>query len=72
MLLRLSPTLVRSFGHAVHRAPDTERNQHPGDGAAGHYCAMQDTRISQNVGTGGPCAKWIVLRRDGEKSSPLL
>lgn len=36
MLLRLSPTLVRPFGHAVHRAPDAERNQHPGYGAAGH------------------------------------
>lgn len=36
MLRRLSPTLVRSSGHAVHRTPDTERNQHPGYGAAGH------------------------------------
>lgn len=30
VVLRLSPTLVRPFGHAVHRAPDAERNQHPG------------------------------------------
>lgn len=36
MLLRLSPTPVSHFGHAVHHAPDTERNQHPGYGAAGH------------------------------------
>lgn len=36
MLLRLSPTLVRPFGHAVYGAPDAERNQHPGYGAAGH------------------------------------
>lgn len=36
MLLRLSPIPVRPFGHAVHRAPDTERNQHPGYGATGH------------------------------------
>lgn len=36
MLLRLSPTLVRPSGHAVHRAPDAERNQHPGYGAPGH------------------------------------
>ena len=36
MLLRLSPAPVRPPGHAVHRAPDAERNQHPGYGAAGH------------------------------------
>lgn len=36
MLLRLSPTLVRPLGHAVHRAPDAERDQHPGYGTAGH------------------------------------
>lgn len=33
---RLSPIPVRLFGHAVDRAPDAERNQHPGYGAAGH------------------------------------
>lgn len=36
MLLRLPPIPVRLFGHAVHRAPDTQSNQHPGYGAAGH------------------------------------
>lgn len=36
MLLRLSPTLVRPLGHAVHRAPDAECHQHPGYGTAGH------------------------------------
>lgn len=48
MLLWLSPIPVRPLGHAVHRAPDTERDQHPGYGAAGHavrneplvYCAI--------------------------------
>lgn len=36
MLLRLPPIPVRLSGHAVHRAPDTKSNQHPGYGAAGH------------------------------------
>lgn len=36
MLLPLSPSPARPSGQAVHRAPDTERNQHPGYGAAGH------------------------------------
>lgn len=36
MRLRLSPIPVLPLGHAVHRAPDTERNQHPGYSAAGH------------------------------------
>lgn len=36
LLLRLSPAPERPFGHAVHRAPDAERHQHPGYGAAGH------------------------------------
>lgn len=36
MLRRLSRAPVRPFGHAVHRAPDAQRNQHPGNGAAGH------------------------------------
>lgn len=31
LLLRLPPALVRRFGHAVYRrAPDAERDQHPG------------------------------------------
>lgn len=54
MLLRLSPIPVRPFGHAVHRAPDTERNQHPGYGAAGHTVLMRATRLLQNVVTGAP------------------
>lgn len=60
MLLRLSPIPVRPLGHAVHRAPDTERDEHPGYGAAGHtvwyarygyrcsvrkVCFTRDTRV---------------------------
>lgn len=52
ILLRLSPTLVRPFGHAVHGAPDTERKQHPGDAAAGH--AVENTGLLQGTVTGDP------------------
>lgn len=52
MLLRLSPTLVRPFGHAVHGAPDPERKQHPGYGAAGH--AVENTGLLQGTVTGDP------------------
>lgn len=36
MILTLSPAPVRLLGHAVHRAPHTERDQQPGHGAAWH------------------------------------
>lgn len=58
MLRRLSPVPERLLGHAVHRAPDAERNQHPGDGAAEHAHI-----------TAAPCAS--VQPGDGEKSVPV-
>lgn len=36
MLTCLTPIPVRPSGHTVHCAPDTQGNQHPGDGAASH------------------------------------
>lgn len=36
VLMRLTPIPVRPSGHTVHCAPDTQGNQHPGDGAASH------------------------------------
>lgn len=53
MLLWLSPIPARPLGHAVHRAPDTECDQHPGYGAAGH--AVWNAPLV----TGGPCAQFI-------------
>lgn len=71
MLLRLSPIPVRPFGHAVHRAPDTERNKHPGYGAAGHSLLFLNAldRCKARFTTGSPCAKLIFLQRRREVGS---
>lgn len=48
MLRRLPPAPVRLLGHAVDRAPDAQRNQQPGYGAAGHG---RETLSSRYCGT---------------------
>lgn len=63
MLLRLSPILVRPTGHAVHRAPDAERNQHPGDGAAAGHADRNETIV---LGTGVTARKVFISPRDGD------
>lgn len=67
MLLRLSPNLVRPFGHAVHRAPETERKQHPGYGATGH--AVWNNGLSHDKVTGVPCSD-VYFTTDGNTYIP--
>lgn len=85
MLLRLSPAPVRPSGHAVHRAPDAERNQHPGYGAAGHFfmfflkrknkphtsvVAECGHRCAKETERTFQCTSYILVPRSKSQSSP--